>query len=133
MVPGRRRYAARVSNRVNLSSESPFEPVVGYSRAVRTGPFVAVSGTTAGGDGIGEQTRNALSRIETALLALGASRSDVVRTRIFVTDITAWREVGAEHADFFGAVRPAATMVEVSGLIDPGLLVEIEADAYVPD
>lgn len=122
-----------MSRRVNLSSESSFEPVVGYSRAVRCGPFIAVAGTTAEGDNVAAQTRNALNRIETALAALGASRSDVVRTRIFVTDITAWRAVGAEHAAFFGTVRPAATMVEVSALIDPGLEVEIEADAYLPD
>ncbi len=90
-----------------------------------------VSGTTAPGADIAEQTRNALHRIESAVQALGGELSDVIRTRIFVTDISQWRAVGAVHAEFFGGIRPAATMVEVSALIDPGLLVEIEADAYV--
>ena len=116
---------------MNLSSESVYEPEVGYSRAVRTGPLIAVAGTTGHGDDIAEQTRNALRRIESALHDLGAAMSDVIRTRIFVTDISQWREVGAVHAEFFGGIRPAATMVEVSALIEPGLLVEIEADAYV--
>jgi len=120
-----------VSTRTNLSSESDYEPEVGYSRAVRTGPLIAVAGTTGHGDDIAEQTRNALRRIESALHDLGAAMSDVIRTRIFVTDISQWREVGAVHAEFFGGIRPAATMVEVAALIEPGLLVEIEADAYV--
>jgi enamine deaminase RidA (YjgF/YER057c/UK114 family) len=120
-----------VTFRRNISSESEFEPAVGYSRAVRVGPFVAVSGTTAPGDTVAEQTREALRRIATALAAAGASLSDVVRTRMFVTDISRWREVGAVHAEFFGGIRPAATMVEVSALISPELMVEIEADAYV--
>ena len=120
-----------MSTRTNLSSESPYEPEVGYSRAVRTGPLIAVAGTTGHGDDIAEQTRNALRRIDSALHDLGAAMSDVIRTRIFVTDISQWREVGAVHAEFFGGIRPAATMVEVAALIEPGLLVEIEADAYV--
>lgn len=120
-----------VSTRTNLSSESPYEPEVGYSRAVRTGPLIAVAGTTARGASIEEQTRNVLCRIESALEGLGAAMSDVIRTRIFVTDISRWREVGAVHAEFFGEIRPAATIVEVRALIEPGLLVEIEADAYV--
>ncbi|HEY5149249.1 MAG TPA: RidA family protein [Mycobacterium sp.] len=120
-----------MSTRTNLSSESDYEPEVGYSRAVRTGPLIAVAGTTGHGDDIAEQTRNALRRIDSALHDLGAAMSDVVRTRIFVTDISQWREVGAVHAEFFGGIRPAATMVEVAALIEPGLLVEIEADAYV--
>jgi enamine deaminase RidA (YjgF/YER057c/UK114 family) len=120
-----------VSTRTNLSSESVYEPEVGYSRAVRIGPLIAVAGTTGHGDDIAEQTRNALRRIESALHDLGAAMSDVIRTRIFVTDIAQWRAVGAVHAEFFGGIRPAATMVEVSALIEPGLLVEIEADAYV--
>jgi len=124
-------YPDRVSTRTNLSSESVYEPEVGYSRAVRTGPLIAVAGTTGHGDDITEQTRNALRRIESALRDLGAAMSDVIRTRIFVTDISQWREVGAVHAEFFGGIRPAATMVEVAALIEPGLLVEIEADAYV--
>jgi enamine deaminase RidA (YjgF/YER057c/UK114 family) len=119
-----------MSHRINVSSESEFEAEVGYSRAVRVGPYVAVSGTTAAGDTIADQAREALRRIETALTGAGASLSDVVRTRMFVTDIGRWREVGAVHAEFFGGIRPA-TMVEVSALISPELMVEIEADAYV--
>ena len=120
-----------MSQRRDVSSESEFEATVGYSRAVRVGPYVAVSGTTAPGDTIADQTREALRRIETALLRSGASLSDVVRTRMFVTDISRWREVGAVHGEVFGRIRPAATMVEVSALISPELMVEIEADAYV--
>ncbi len=120
-----------MTDRRNVSSLSEFEAAVGYSRAVRTGPFVAVSGTTGAGETIADQTREALRRIETALIELGAALSDVVRTRMFVTDISRWREVGAVHAEVFGDVRPAATMVEVSALISPELMVEIEADAYV--
>jgi enamine deaminase RidA (YjgF/YER057c/UK114 family) len=121
------------AQRVNIGSGSEFEDLVGYSRAVRTGGFIAVSGTTGAGDDIVEQTRNALQRIQKALSDLGAGLSDVIRTRIYVTDISRWQEVGAVHAEFFGAVRPAATMVEVAALIEPGLLVEIEADAYVAE
>lgn len=121
------------AQRVNLGSGTEFEDRVGYSRAVRTGPFIAVSGTTAAGADIAEQTRNALLRIENALSDLGGSLADVIRTRIYVTDISHWPAVGAVHQEFFGSVRPAATMVEVSALIEPGLLVEIEADAYVAD
>ncbi len=120
-----------MTHRRNVSSGSEFETTVGYSRAVRTGPFVAVSGTTAAGETVAEQAREALRRIETALTEVGASLSDVVRTRMYVTDISRWREVGAVHAEVFGDVRPAATMVEVSALISPELMVEIEADAYV--
>jgi enamine deaminase RidA (YjgF/YER057c/UK114 family) len=118
-------------HRRNVSSGSEFEAAVGYSRAVRVGPCVAVSGTTAAGETIAEQAREALRRIESALTQVGASLSDVVRTRMFVTDIAHWREVGAVHAEVFGDIRPAATMVAVSALISPELLVEIEADAYV--
>jgi enamine deaminase RidA (YjgF/YER057c/UK114 family) len=120
-----------MTQRRNVSSGSEFEAAVGYSRAVRTGPYVAVSGTTAAGETIAAQAREALRRIETALIEVGASLSDVVRTRMFVTDISRWREVGAVHAEMFGDIRPAATMVEVSALISPELLVEIEVDAYV--
>lgn len=127
-------YCDRMSaNRKVVSSESEFESVVGYSRAVRVGPHVAVAGTTGAapaGD-IAAQTRDALRRIENALQQTGAALTDVVRTRIFVTDIARWREVAAVHAEVFGDVRPAATMVEVAALITPDLLVEIEADAYV--
>ena len=120
-----------MSHRINVSSESEFEAEVGYSRAVRVGPHVAVSGTTAAGDTIADQAREALRRIETALTGAGASLSDVVRTRMFVTDVSRWREIGAVHAEVFGDIRPAATMVEVSALISPELMVEIEVDAYV--
>jgi enamine deaminase RidA (YjgF/YER057c/UK114 family) len=120
-----------VIDRQNVSSESEFEAEVGYSRAVRIGPHVVVSGTTAQGDTITEQAREILRRIETALSAAGASLADVVRTRMFVTDISRWRELGAVHAEVFGDIRPTTSMVEVSALISPELLVEIEADAYV--
>ena len=117
--------------RRNVSSDSEFEAEVGYSRAVRVGPHVVVSGTTAPGDTAADQARNALLRIETALAEAGASLSDVVRTRMFVTDISRWREIGAVHDKAFGDIRPATTMVEVAALISPELMVEIEADAYV--
>ena len=120
-----------MTRRRNVSSGSEFETTVGYSRAVRTGPFVVVSGTTAAGETIADQAREALHRIETALIEAGASLSEVVRTRMYVTDISCWREVGAVHAEVFGDIRPAATMVEVSALISPKLMVEIEIDAYV--
>jgi enamine deaminase RidA (YjgF/YER057c/UK114 family) len=119
-----------MTQRRKVSSGSAFESAVGYSRAVRTGPQIVVSGTTAEGDSIAAQTREALRRIEIALQKVGASLSDVVRTRIYVTDISMWEEVGAVHAEVFGEIRPAATMVEVSALISPELLVEIEVDAY---
>ncbi|MCT7659538.1 RidA family protein [Mycobacterium deserti] len=119
--------------RMNISSESAFEASVGYSRAVRTGRFVAVAGTTGAGADIAAQTRDALHRIDVALREAGGSLSDVVRTRMFVTDISLWREVGAVHAEFFGEIKPVTTMVEVAALIAPELLVEIEADAYIDD
>ena len=121
------------ANRKVVLSGSDFEATVGYARAVRVGDHVAVAGTTGAGPAgdIAAQTRDALHRIEIALHQAGAALTDVVRTRIYVTDISRWREVGAVHAQVFGAIRPAATMVEVSALIAPELLVEIEADAYV--
>ena len=106
------------------------ESAVGYSRAVRTGSYVVVAGTTRAGDDIAAQTREALRRIRIALEQTGASLSDVVRTRIYVTDISRWREVGTVHAEMFGEIRPVTAMVEVSALISPELMVEIEADAY---
>src|SRR5246127_3611885 len=129
-----RGYCGRMStNRKVVSSGSEFESVAGYSRAVLVGPHVAVAGTTGAGPAgdITAQTRDALRRIEIALQQAGAALTDVVRTRIYVTDISRWREVGAVHAQIFGEIRPVATMVEVSALIAPDLLVEIEADAYV--
>ena len=120
------------ASRIVVSSGSDFESTVGYSRAVRIGPHVAVAGTTGPGpaDDIGAQTREALRRIEIALNQAGATLVDVVRTRIYVTDISRWREVAAAHSEVFGEIRPAATMVEVAALIAPELLVEIEVDAY---
>lgn len=119
------------TQRINVSSGAEFEAVVGYCRAVRTGPLVAVAGTTGTGDGIAAQTRDAFRRIDIALREAGATLADVIRTRMFVTDIGRWREVGAVHAEVFGDIRPVATMVEVSALVSPELLVEIEVDAYV--
>jgi enamine deaminase RidA (YjgF/YER057c/UK114 family) len=128
-----------VIERRSVSSKAAWEPVVGYSRAVRVGAWIAVAGTTAaaegggavGADDIGEQTREALRRITAALEELDARLEHVVRTRMYVTDISRWEEVGRVHGEVFGSIRPATSMVEVSSLIDPALLVEIEPDAVV--
>jgi len=125
--------------RIVVPAEGAWAPIVGYSRAIRTGQFVFVAGTTAslpgggavGGDDIGAQTRESLQRIVNALKEVGAGVEHVVRTRMFVTDISRWEEVGRAHGEFFHGVTPVATMVEVSQLIDPALLIEIEVDAVV--
>jgi enamine deaminase RidA (YjgF/YER057c/UK114 family) len=125
--------------RQNYSTNSPWEPVVGYSRAVRIGNQVFITGTTAIGPdgklvGAGDayaQTAQILRNIEAVLARAGAAMRDVVRTRIFVTDIARWQEIGRAHREFFGDIRPCATMVEVRRLIDPEMLVEIEVDAVV--
>lgn len=117
--------------RRNIAGGSPWEPLAGYSRAVRVGEFVFVSGTTSAGDDAYAQAKGAIARISDALEAAGASLRDVVRTRMFVVNIADWEAVARAHREAFGDVMPASTMVEVSGLIAPDLLVEIEADAVV--
>ena len=130
-----------MAKRQKVASGTRWEPLVGYSRAVRVGTTVHVSGTTATdahGSVVGTdpytQTRQVLRNIEQALAACGATLADVVRTRIFVTNIAQWEEIGRAHGEVFGAIRPATTMVEVRRLIDPAMLVEIEAEAVLgPD
>ena len=130
-----------MDKRINISSGAKWEDIVGYSRAVRVGNMIEVAGTTAvdeRGEIVGlndpyEQTKYALAKIEKALIEAGASMQDVVRTRMFVTDISKWEEVGRAHGEFFRTVKPVASMIEVKGLIDPKLLVEIEVTAIIAE
>lgn len=129
-----------MSKRQNISSGSPWEEVVGYSRAVRIGNVVEVAGTTAvngdeliGEGSVYEQTRFIFQKINKALTEAGSSLNDVVRTRMYITDISKWEEAGKAHGEVFREIKPASTMVEVSALIDSRLLIEIEVTAVIPN
>jgi len=137
MTPHVKLTVAERNGRKCVSTGSPWEPVVGYSRAVREGDFIFVTGTLGleadgrFGPNLMTQTRRALEIVIAAIEALGGKASDVVRTRIYVTDIASWREAGEIHREFFESIRPATTMVQVAKLIDDQALVEIEADAVI--
>ena len=130
-----------MGERLNISSGAKWEDIVGYSRAVRIGNVIEVAGTTAVDEmgnlvGAGdpyEQTKFIITKIEKALTAAGATLNDIVRTRIFTTDISRWEEIGRAHGEFFREIKPASTMVEVKSLIDPELLVEIEASVILQE
>jgi enamine deaminase RidA (YjgF/YER057c/UK114 family) len=132
---------ATVSGRLNISSGVKWEDIVGYSRAVKIGNVIEVAGTTAldeagnlvGPDDPYEQTRYIITKIEKALIPAGAVLTDIVRTRIFTTDISRWEEIGRAHGEFFRDIKPASTMVEVKSLIHPAMLVEIEATVIIPE
>jgi enamine deaminase RidA (YjgF/YER057c/UK114 family) len=131
----------KMSNRQNITTGTQWETLVGYSRAVKIGNWVAVSGTTAvdengvlvgAGDAVA-QTRYILQKIEKALIASGATLTDVIRTRMYVTDISQWEAIGRVHGEFFSEIKPASSMVEVKALISPDLLIEIEVDAIISE
>jgi enamine deaminase RidA (YjgF/YER057c/UK114 family) len=125
--------------RENFATGSKWEPIIGYSRAVKIGNHIAVSGTTGSdadgnlADNVYDQTRQTLQNIQAALAKAGASMQDVVRTRMFMANISDWEQAGKAHGEFFGDIRPATTMVEVSRLIDPQMLIEIEVDAIITE
>ena len=130
-----------MSKRLNLSSGVKWEDIIGYSRAVKIGNVIEVAGTTAlneEGNLVGpndpyEQTRFIIAKIEKVLISAGSTLADIVRTRIFTTDISRWEEIGKAHGEFFREIKPASTMVEVSSLINPGMLVEIEATVIIQE
>ena len=130
-----------MNKRLNNSSGVKWEDIIGYSRAVKIGNMIEVAGTTAldeegnlvGPDNPYEQTKYIIAKIEKALISAGAALTDIVRTRIFTTDISHWEEIGRAHGEFFRGIKPASTMVEVRSLINPGMLVEIEATAIIQE